>query len=236
MIRDKKILAFVPGKTGSVGLPGKLFRKIGDYSLLQWTLMAASRCLSIDKVVTSSNDPDVRKKIEAFSSLDERFEFLQRPDELCTPMSKTEAAIEHLLEHYPDYDYLVILQGTSPARRFDLLSKCIEKAVIEDYDSLITVEKVTPFFWRKNAVSEVPFCTYDLKNRPMRQELKESDYYFHDNGNIYITKCKCFLKTKIRVSGNTYLYETPQFESMQIDNMDDLAIMSKMFNHYGGFL
>ena len=236
MINDKSILAFIPGKTGSVGLPNKLFKTIGGYSLLEWTLLAAMHSRYIDKVVTSSNDPRIKEAVESFSSNKERCEFLQRPDELCSPVSKTEEAIKHLLTFYGNYDYLIMLQGTSPCRRMQLIDKCIETLVRGNYDSLITVKKTTPFFWRKDRITGDAFPSYSLKDRPMRQELLESDYQFFDNGNIYITKIECFRESGLRVSGTTCLYETPEFESMQIDDQEDFDMMSSLFNTFGGFL
>jgi hypothetical protein len=53
-----------------------------------------------------------------------------------------------------------------------------------DCDSLLTVNKHTPFFWKIEDGS--PKALYDIHNRPMRQQLGDGDYYFHDNGNVYI--------------------------------------------------
>jgi CMP-N-acetylneuraminic acid synthetase len=93
---------------------------------------------------------------------------------------------------------------------------------------------MTPFFWEKCEEGGRPL--YNLKNRQMRQDIVDEDFYYHDNGNVYITKVSSFLKSRIRVSGKTFLYETPDFESMQIDTPDDFAIMTKMYEHYGSFL
>lgn len=252
MIHGKKVLAFIPAKTGSVGLPGKLFKKIGGYSLLEWTLLAAYKSHCIDEIVVSSNDPLVEKAVEDFlcetviaSGIevnDKRVKFVQRPDSLCTPISKTEDAISHFFETYTpytrDYDYLVMLQVTSPARRNMLIDNCIRNLgnSFDEYDSLITVEKTTPFFWRVNQEIGMNYPEYSLRDRPMRQELKEEDFYYKDSGNVYITKVGEFLQSHLRVSGRTQLYQTDKFESLQIDDIEDFVMMESLYNHYGSFL
>lgn len=256
MINGKKVLAFIPAKTGSVGLPGKMFKKIGKYSLLEWTLLAAYKSNYIDEIVVSSNDYMVEKIVDDFlltvidSGMDvndKQIKFVQRPDLLCTPTSKTEESISHFFETYTpytiDYDYLVMLQATSPARRNGLIDKCFNKFIETNADSLLTVTASTPFFWK---VSDNQHSylnkyylytpTYDVLNRPMRQELLDKDYYYHDNGNIYITKVDKYLESRCRVSGTVEVYPTDKFESLQIDNMEDFVMMESLQKYYGSFL
>jgi len=240
VFNNKKVLAFVPGKTGSVGLPGKLFKEIGGRSLLEWTLLAAWQSDYIDEIVVSSNDPLIKSAVEKFGNplyKKSNISFIQRPNELCTSTSKTEEAISNLFlmhPYYRDFDYLIMLQATSPARRNGLIDNCFRN--MNNYDSLITVEKSTPFFWKVNTEVAVNYPDYSLANRPMRQELKESDFYYKDNGNIYITKVFNFLQSKLRVSGKTFLYETSKFENLQIDDIEDFIMMESLYKHYGSFL
>jgi len=254
MINDKLVIAFIPAKTGSVGLPGKLFKKIGKYSLLEWTLLAAYKSDYIDEIVVSSNDYMVEKITDDFlvtalhSGMDlndKQIKFVQRPDSLCTPTSKTEDAISHFFEtyRYSYFDYLIMLQATSPARRNGLIDKCFDKLIDTESDSILTVSNHTPFFWKaaQNQHSYLdkynPYLpTYNIAARPMRQELSEKDMYYHDNGNVYITKVDKYLESNCRVSGKVEIYSTDKFESMQIDDMDDFVIMESLYNHYGSFL
>jgi CMP-N-acetylneuraminic acid synthetase len=107
---------------------------------------------------------------------------------------------------------------------------------VHKYDSLLTVQKYTPFFWRKNNETQTTSPTYSLKNRPMRQELTEDDFYYHDNGNVYITKMHKYLENKIRVSGSVFLHETSNYESMQIDTQEDFDLMTLVYEKIGNFL
>lgn len=246
MYNGKSIFAFIPAKTNSQGLPGKMFKKIGRYTLFEWTLYAAFKSEIIDEIVVSTNDLQIEKDIEIFktrviSSLglpNKKVLFVNRPKELCTPTSKTEEAMTHFLNEYFSYrsqDYLILLQATSPIRWNSLIDKCLE-ACVDRYDSLITVEKHTPFFWHKNSETQTVYPSYSLKNRPMRQEIQVDAFYYKDNGNIYITKVSKYLENKIRVSGDVFLYETDRFASMQIDYPEDLEIMNCIYEKFGEFV
>jgi CMP-N-acetylneuraminic acid synthetase len=139
----------------------------------------------IDEIFVSSNDQKVEQNVCDFAKkhIDElqskKINYIRRPSELCTATSKTEEAITHFSMNiycYRNYNYFVLLQATSPARRNGLIDCCIESCIPE-YASLITVEKHTPFFWRENEETQTTYPIYSLKNRPMRQELSESDFF-----------------------------------------------------------
>lgn len=246
MFNDKTIFAFIPAKTNSIGLPGKMYKKIGEYSLFEWTLLAAHKSSYVDEIVVSTDDLQIQKDIESFSykcltSLQlqpKKVQFVHRPKELCTSTSKTEEAITHFLNEYYSYrnkDYMVLLQATSPVRWKGLLDSCIE-ACIGTHDSLITVDRHTPFFWRKNNETKNTYPLYSLKNRPMRQDILDDEFFYKDNGNIYITKVEKFIENKIRVSGKVKLYETDQYASMQIDDNDEYEILKIVHQHFGDFV
>jgi len=242
MLPDKsKVIAFIPGKTASIGLPGKMFKKIGQHSLLEWTLLAATQSKYIDEIVVSAIDPLVFEVFNKFASehTEKVFRAIERPAELCSATSKTEQAISHLFNNYPyysDFSYLVMLQATSPARRNGLIDKCFDKLIDTNADSLLTVTASTPFFWKKTGVGHAYTPTYDVLNRPMRQELFDRDYYYHDNGNVYITRVEKYLESRCRVSGTVEIYPTDKFESLQIDNAEDLIMMQSLHDYYGSCL
>jgi CMP-N-acetylneuraminic acid synthetase len=236
-------MAFIPGKTASVGLPGKMFKKIGENSLLEWTLLAAAKSKYIDEIIVSSSDDKVFEIFNNFASKNaaKDYRYIQRPVDLCSATSKTEEAIKHLFSNYPyysDFDYFIMLQATSPARRNNLIDRCFDKMIESNADSLLTVSACTPFFWIDNCCNKDNKFkpTYNLINRPMRQELSEKDFYYHDNGNVYITKVSSFLKSKCRLSGKIEIFPTDKTESLQIDNIEDFVMMESLYNHHGRFV
>ncbi len=235
MLNKKSIVAFIPGKTGSVGLPGKMFKKIGEYSLLEWTLLAATQSKYIDEIVVSAIDPLVFETLNKFAleHKEKVFRAVERPLELCSPTSKTEEAINHLFNNYPyynDFDYIVMLQATSPIRKVSLIDDCIETIKNSDRESLLTVSSHTPFFFRlQNYHTDVLF---DAKNRKMRQELTKNEMAYHDDGCLYCFKIPMFLREKCRFDQDPILYFNDKLSSMQIDDEIDFFLVKKIMEEF----
>lgn len=105
MIHGKTVLAVIPARSGSKRCPGKNFKLYRGKSLIGWALEAAKASRYIDTVKLSL-DAD-------------------RPPELCTDTATCEDVLRH---HQADYDWLVLLQPTSPLRTTEDIDACIERA------------------------------------------------------------------------------------------------------------
>jgi N-acylneuraminate cytidylyltransferase len=111
MIGDRRVLAIVPARAGSQGLPGKNVRLLAGKPLVDWTLEAAAASTLIDHVLVSSDDPQVLARVQP------PMQALERPAALAGPEASVFDAIAHALDHAGDgWDYLVLLQPTSPLR------------------------------------------------------------------------------------------------------------------------
>ncbi len=244
MINGKKVLAFIPGKTGSVGLPGKMFKEIRNFSLLEWSLLAAANSRYIDAIVTSTRDPLVYEIFNNFASryinysykfnnvCIKSFNTIERPLELCSPTSKTEEAISHLFdsnEIYKYYDYFVMLQATSPIRQINLIDSSLEALDCSGRNSLLTVSSHTPFFFKSGKKTEVLF---DAKNRKMRQEITDQEMAYHDDGCLYCFKIPMFLKERCRIDNNPILYPNDKLSSMQIDDEIDFFCIKYIMEEF----
>jgi CMP-N,N'-diacetyllegionaminic acid synthase len=250
VIDGKKILAVVTARAASKGLPGKNYKPLLGKPLIIWSLKAAFRCKYIDSIFVSTNCPEVKRTVSDWigAARDEewmhgphgpRVIIVNRPDTLATPTSKNEEALLHAVQYYEEKylatpDYVVNLQPTSPVRNDHLLDRCIESMYDNDCDSLLTVNKHTPFYWKIEDGS--PKALYDFQNRPMRQQLKDEDYHFHDNGNVYVMTTDVLASTLCRIGSNPYLYETSPFQSLQIDTEFDFQLIEKMAELHGGVL
>lgn len=228
MIKDKKVLAIIPARAGSKGIQGKNYQPINGMPLVEWSVQAALKSKYIDMVIVSSNCPTVKQICEAYTSqFGQKIGYLHRPEDLCEDDSSTEDAIKHALVKLAKkdivMDYIVLLQPTSPVRTNNLVDECIEQIYSQQKDTLVTVTRETPFFW--NYTDEESTPTYEPDQRPMRQDLNNSDYFYHENGNIYITETKAFIENQCRVGNNVTLYETDALQSEQIDEPWDLKFL-----------
>jgi len=246
MINNKKILAVVTARAGSVGIKGKNHKLLLGKPLFIWSVLAALNSKYIDLVVVSSNCSEVKKHFFELIGKDyqrvttekdyiaDKLEWIQRPCYISGPKSKNEKALIHAYKYLKkekelDFDVIVNLQPTSPCRLFSLLNKSIEEYNNRGYDSLLTATKDTPFIWQKQnkkwayTVDKNGCC-----NRKMRQDFKENEFIWHDCGSVYLVDTKVLLETKCRIGKNPCIFETTGLNSLQIDTEDDFLLIEQM--------
>ena len=110
MFQDLEVLAIIPARRHSKGIPNKNMAPLHGKPLLSWTIQAAKRSAYIDRVVVSTDDP-----YAAEYSLSCDCEVLSRPHDLARDESTASQVIAHALEVAQAQGYLVYLQPTSPA-------------------------------------------------------------------------------------------------------------------------
>jgi len=249
MINGKKVLAVVTARSGSVGLPGKNYKKMLNAPLFTWSVMSAIRSRYVDVVIISYNCEHVKEiSLQLIDEIKNRSDncfkdlircknvhFLQRPDEYATAISKNEDSLIHAYNYAKDslgidVDIIANLQPTSPirdTRHNILLDDCLEKMENEKADSLFTVSVHTPFFVHKTKDGYVMNERTLLKNRPMRQELNESSFFLHDCGSLYLTDIDVLLETNNRIGPNFTVYPLDEKRSLQIDTELDFRIVEE---------
>jgi len=240
MIRGKKILAVITARGGSKGIPGKNVRDLLGMPLFMWSVLAALESQYVDRIFISSNCNEVYKIFHDFNltNKDDRVKFVQRPDELATDTSKNELALIHTIHWARDifkeeFDIVMNLQPTSPCRFGELVDETLEQYYLGGHDSLLTATKNTPFLWQKIDGKWV----YNIDkngccNRKMRQEFKEdkndSEFIYHDCGNIYITDSRILLDIECRIGYNPCIFEVSGMNGLQIDTEYDFTLIEKM--------
>ena len=181
-----KILAIIPARGGSKGIPDKNMRKIAGKPLIEYTINAAKSSKLINKIIVSTDS----KKIANFSkSKGIEVPFL-RPNNLSKSNSSTIDVINHtinFLKKYENYipDVITILQPTSPLRTVNILDKSIKLLKNSQLSSsILGVVKV------KNH----PFLCFELKNsflKPFKSNFKKYSQrqkfptFYYPTGSIY---------------------------------------------------
>jgi CMP-N-acetylneuraminic acid synthetase len=116
LFRSKTFLALIPARSGSVRLPRKNLRDLNGRPLIAWSIEAALKSKYIDRVVVSTDDSEIAETSKRFGA---DVPFL-RPPELATKDAKSIDVVIHALRHLESqletFDYLILLQPTSPMR------------------------------------------------------------------------------------------------------------------------
>ncbi len=145
MYKGKRILGLIPARGGSRGLPGKNIRPLLGKPLIAWTIEQAMACNCLDKVVVSTDDAEIAETAKKYGA---EVPFI-RPKELASDEAKSVDVALHALDFFKDqnyeFDYLILLQPTSPLRTAADISKSVEILTDNEStaDSLISVGEIS---------------------------------------------------------------------------------------------
>lgn len=221
MYKGKKILGLIPARGGSKRLPRKNIIDLGGKPLIVWTIEAGLRSKYLDKVVITSEDEeilDISKKYNV--------KVIKRPYELATDEASTIYVIMHVLESINEnYDYIVLLQPTSPLRNHRHIDEAIEYLFLKNAYAVVSVCEVEHSPLWTNTLPEnlsmVDFIKDEIKNK-RSQDLPK---YYRLNGAIYICNTKKFLEEKtFFLKENIFAYIMDRKHSIDIDNEIDFKL------------
>lgn len=233
MIRDKSILAIIPARGGSKGVPKKNIKLLSGIPLIGYTLLEAKKSNYIDKIVVSTDDKEIAKIAMEFGG---KVPCL-RPKELSTDTSTTVECIMHMINYLQEKenyrpDYICLLQCTSPLRTSDDIDGAIEKLLTVDFDGIISVceSEVNPYWTNIFENDKLQFFIEEGKNITRRQDLPKIYRY---NGAIYIIKTNIFLKEKSFETDNMTGYIMANDNSIDIDTLTDFKIAETLMKECG---
>jgi len=214
------MIAIIPARGGSKGLPGKNIRPLLDKPLISYTIEAALNCPLIERVLVSTDDHDIAR-IARESGAEVPF---IRPDYLASDTSSAVDVYLHALEFLSTegtgkVDEIVILLPTVPLRTSDDIKAAIELFKSKNADSVLSFTPENhPISWHRylngDGKIEVEANSTLVFNR---QEYRET---YYPNGAIYVLKSS-LLEQRTYYSDNTYAYIMPANRSVDIDTIDD---------------
>ncbi|HIF34634.1 MAG: acylneuraminate cytidylyltransferase family protein [Pirellulaceae bacterium] len=218
------VVGLVTARGGSKGVPGKNIRSVGGKPLIAWTIEAALASSTLDRVVVSSDDPEILRIAAEFGA---ETPFV-RPVELAGDRSGHTGvvihAIEWLRQHGDEPDYIMTLQPTSPFRRPVDIDSAMQLARTRDVKAVMSVKPASEHpMWAKLIDDDGvmrPFIPHG-QNGVQRQLL--SDCYTI-NGAIYLNRCRDLEREKVMVPPGTLAYVMSVETSVDIDTPWDLMV------------
>lgn len=220
----KEILAVIPARGGSKGIPRKNIKLLAGKPLIAHTIEAAKNSIC-SRVVVSTDDKEIGEIALKYGA-----EVVWRPKEISGDLSSSEQALLHVLEKKKKKNYspdlLVFLQCTAPLTTSEDINKTIEVLQDENADSAFAAVDFHYFLWKKNKEGVIGI-NHDKMKRLMRQE-KEPQY--KEAGAVYVMDTKGFLKHKHRFFGKTVMYKMPLERNLEIDEPVDFKIAEMFIN------
>jgi CMP-N,N'-diacetyllegionaminic acid synthase len=204
MIGARRVLALIPARGGSKGLPRKNLLTVHGRPLLAFTVDAARDSTFIDRVVVSSDDDAI---IAAALTCGGEAPF-RRPIDLASDTAASIDVALHALDQLPDYEVLVLLQPTSPAR------------TAADIDAACTLfaSSGAPSCVSVSAVEQSPYWMFRLDPGGVLRPLIESPriarrqdlpLVYALNGAIYVADVAWLRRTGTFVTSETVGYVMP---------------------------
>jgi CMP-N,N'-diacetyllegionaminic acid synthase len=181
---NKSFLAIIPARGGSKRLPRKNVLDLAGKPLIAWTIDAAKSSKYIDSIVVTSDDAEILQVAKDLS-----VDTIKRPVELASDTATTFDAIEHTIQQvHGKYDFVILLQPTSPLRTAKHIDEAIELLAHRNTDAVISVCETDHSPLWSNTISKdgslEGFISEDIKNN-RGQDLP---FYFRLNGAIYISR------------------------------------------------
>ena len=217
-----RVLALVPARAGSQGLPGKNVRSLAGRPMTAWTLEACRESLVLDRVVVSTDDEDVAA-VATEMGFPPPF---RRPAHLSGPQASVIDAVAHALEAVGGaWDYVVLLQPTSPLR----LGADIDAAVRLCHDSAASsVIAVSPMLKPQTFYGGVDAAGL------FRPEEPRADEQVVINGAVYVGRPDSLLARRSFVGPDTLAYVMPPERGWDVDTAFDFAVCEALWPHVRG--
>jgi CMP-N,N'-diacetyllegionaminic acid synthase len=226
-----KILAIIPARSGSKGIPNKNIRYFCGKPLIAHTVeQALSLKSDINRVIVSTNDPAIAKIALKYGA---EVPFL-RPDDLAKDNSNISDAIVYTLkklesdEKYVP-DYILLLQSTSPLRKKEDILKCIEMIQKLKCKSVITVCPTHQLLFHLGKDNKLKLVNKsELKKRSNRQQIANG---FGINGFAYIMSRYDFIKEKRFLCTDTHAIVCDAWRSVDLDTPEDFILAELIYKN-----
>ena len=230
-----KVLAIIPARGGSKGIPRKNLRELAGKPLIVWTIEAALAAGSLDRVVVSTDDEEIAE-VSRLAGVD----VLMRPEELAADDTPTLPVLQDVvarLEREEGYrpDAVMTLQPTSPLRQARHIDEAIALFNADaNADSLVSVMEVPHHFHPLSVMKKAKsgyLENFIEQEQAVTRRQDKVPVFARNGAAVYITRIG---RLKDFVFGGKLLaYPMDADESLDIDEPADLERAEKLLGERG---
>ena len=230
MYKKKRLLAIIPARGGSKGIPRKNLRKIKGKSLTSIALNFAKKQKIIDEIVVSTDSNQIANEAKK-NNLKVPF---MRPKKLSGDRISAFKVLEHGLKESEKYfnknfDYIIMFEPTSPLRKSYEFRAVLNKIYQRKLDTVWTVSKIDSKFhpYKQLLIKKGLMKLFSPNGKKIfyRQSLKKT---YIRNGAVYIFSAKCLKKYK-NIYGKKLGYIVSKTKHISIDTIEDLNLVKKYY-------
>ena len=213
-----RVLAVIPARAGSKGVPNKNIRILAGHPLIYYAINNALQSEYITDIIVTTDSPEVSIIAKQMGVM-----VRWRRKELCGDSVTLDAVIFDAIPESVEYDYIVTMQPTSPTLSVSTLDSAIEYAIENQLDTLISAINAPHLSWRDENGHKFP----NYEKRLNRQYLPPC---YMETGAFVISKAGVVTK-ETRIGTRVDVYEVPENEAQDIDTFADLRIVASVLEH-----
>ncbi len=224
MFNDHRIIAIIPARSGSKGLPDKNIRILNGKPLIAYSIVAAQESGIFDEIFLSTDSQEYANMAIQYGA---KVPFL-RSDKLATDTASTWDCVKEALEQYETigkkFDIFVLLQPTSPLRTPQDIVAAVEKVMLKNADAVVSVSEAdhSPLWY--NTLPENKSLNGFLRPEIFIKTRQELPTYYRINGAVYVVRTEYFARSQNIYDCNSFAYIMSRENSVDIDTSLDFSI------------
>ena len=203
----------IPARGGSKRIPHKNLVDLNGKPLISYAITSSLKVT--DEVYVSTDCAEIEKVSIAYGA-----KVIKRPIEISTDLCRTESAIEHFLTEVDNVDVFACVQCTTPLMDWHYLRDGFDMIRSDKFDSVVSVCERAHYYWTSDG-KPINFSVGTPRNR-----TQDMEKYYEENGAFYITTKESFVANQCLYDGTVGLVITPNIISLDIDNVEDLNLIS----------
>ena len=214
-----KILAIIPARGGSKGIPRKNVRLMVGKPLISYSIENAINSFYNLDVAVSTDDDEIARISSSYGA-----KVIMRPENLATDSVTLDPVVFHAVDEMEkeknlNYDIVITMQPTSPLLKRETLDAAIEYFIENNFDTVLSCINKPHLSWTEKDGQIVPNYEKRLNRQYLPKNLMET-------GAFFISKRE-FVKEHSRFGSNLSVYEIPENEAIDIDTPQDWWIAEK---------
>jgi CMP-N-acetylneuraminic acid synthetase/spore coat polysaccharide biosynthesis predicted glycosyltransferase SpsG len=213
------ILAVIPARAGSKGIPNKNIRIIGEHPLIYYSIKNATESKLITDIIISTDSPEVRIIAKQMGVICH-----WRDASLCGDAVTLDAVIFDAIPKDKKWDYVVSMQPTSPTLTVPTLDAAIQYTIDNSYDTVVAVTNSPHLSWRIKGSKVVPNYVARLNRQYLPPHYKETGAFFISKASV--------ITEKTRFGQAVSVFEIPESEAQDVDTFADLHNVAISLNKH----
>lgn len=214
------ILAIIPARAGSKGIPNKNIRIVAGHPLVEYAIKNAVNSKYISDCIVTTDSPEVKSIFQQQENKAKNLQVHWRNEALCKDDVTLDSVVFDAIPADKKYDYIVTLQPTSPTLKTQTLDKAIEYAIQNNTDTLISVINEPHLSWHEENGKKLPSYEKRLNRQYLPANYKETGAFVISKANV--------VTENTRIGPNVDVFELSEDEAIDVDNYSDLILVDEI--------